>query len=73
MLDELKFEQELISYLETIGGTKQWEYRPDIKTTDQMWQNFREILERNNQDQLKGQPLTDSEFAQVHRQVYLRQ
>lgn len=69
MLDELKFEQELISYLETIGGTKQWEYRPDIKTTDQMWQNFREILERNNQDQLKGQPLTDSEFAQVQREV----
>lgn len=69
MLRELDFESEMIHYLETIGNTKQWEYRPDIKTTEQMWRNFREILERNNQEALQGRPLTDGEFAQVQREI----
>lgn len=67
MLSELGFESQMIQNPETVGNTKQWEYRPDIKTVDQMWQYFREILERNNQKALKGRPLTDSEFAQVQR------
>lgn len=69
MLNEAEFESELIRYLETVGNTKQWEYRPDIKTTEQLWQNFREILERNNQEALRGHPLTDGEFAQVQREI----
>ncbi|KFI69364.1 type I restriction endonuclease subunit R [Bifidobacterium magnum] len=65
MRNELEFEDELIHYLESIGGTRQWEYRPDIKTFDALWQNFREILNRHNMDKLAGIPLTNSEFAQV--------
>lgn len=62
--DELKFERDLIDHLVNLGGSKQWEYRPEIKTTAQLWENFKQILERNNQDQLE-KPLSDREFNQV--------
>lgn len=62
---EVAFESELIRHLESIGGSKQWEYVPSIKTLDGLWANFRMILERNNWDRLDGRPLTDAEFAQV--------
>ncbi|WP_251717593.1 type I restriction endonuclease subunit R [Lactobacillus agrestimuris] len=62
--DELKFEDELITKLTTLGGVKQWEYRPDIKTTEALWDNFKNILENNNQDKL-DQPLSKNEFNQV--------
>ncbi|RSX56377.1 type I restriction endonuclease subunit R [Bifidobacterium samirii] len=62
---ELEFEMDLIHHLETIGGSKQWKYEPDIKTTEQLWDNFRTILERNNAGRLDGRPLTDGEFSQV--------
>ncbi|NEG69222.1 type I restriction endonuclease subunit R [Bifidobacterium sp. BRDM6] len=65
MKNEAEFEEELIHYLESIGGTKQWRYEPGIKTIDGLWNNFRTILNRNNADKLGGQPLTDNEFAQI--------
>ena len=46
---ELAFETEVIDYLTKIGGVKQWEYKNDIKTTEQLWENFKIILEQNNQ------------------------
>ena len=61
---ELEFENKLINHLVNLGGSKQWEYRPEIKTTPQLWDNFKQILERNNQDRLE-QPLSDNEFNQV--------
>ena len=45
---ELIFENKVIDYLTKIGGTKQWEYRPDIKNTEALWNNFKRILEQNN-------------------------
>ncbi|BDR55023.1 DEAD/DEAH box helicase [Bombiscardovia apis] len=69
MDNELDFEKELINYLETLGGAKQWEYMKNIKTIDGLWENFREILNRNNADKLNGQLLTDSEFAQVKKVI----
>lgn len=66
---ELRFENELIAYLQHVGGSKQWEYRPEIKTTEQLWGNFRQILNRNNQGPLRGVPLSDAEFAQVQAVV----
>ena len=38
---ELKFELEVIDYLTKIGGVKQWEYKKGIKTTEQLWNNFK--------------------------------
>ena len=49
---ELKFENQLIRKLETLGGVKQWKYEPTIKSTNQLWQNFKNILEENNRDKL---------------------
>lgn len=66
---ELDFENNLIQYLQSVGGTRQWKYRPDIKTTDQLWTNFRSIIEINNQDRLKGTPLTDQEFSQIQAEI----
>ena len=33
---ELKFEDDLIHKLETLGGVKQWKYEPSIKTTEEL-------------------------------------
>lgn len=63
---ELVFEQEVIDYLTKIGGVKQWEYKSDIKTTEQLWNNFKQILEQNNRARLDN-PLSTTEFNQVKK------
>lgn len=44
--------------------TKLWEYEPKIKTTEQLWNNFKGILENHNQNTL-DHPLSTVEFNQV--------
>lgn len=63
---ELAFEKELVDYLTTIGGVKQWEYKKTIRTTEQLWANFKMILEQNNHARLPG-PMTVTEFNQVKK------
>jgi type I restriction enzyme R subunit len=46
--------------------TKLWTYEADIKTTDQLWANFKSILERHNQNAL-DHPLSTVEFNQVKK------
>lgn len=46
--------------------TKLWKYEPHIKTTEQLWDNFKAILERNNQNTLE-RPLSVVEFNQVKK------
>ena len=46
--------------------TKLWKYEPGIKTTDQLWENFKQILERHNQNAL-DRPLSAVEFSQVKK------
>lgn len=46
--------------------TKLWKYEPSIKTTDQLWDNFKKILEQHNQNVLE-QPLSIVEFNQVKK------
>lgn len=65
---ELKFEQEVVDYLTRIGGVKQWEYKEEIKTTEQLWDNFKKILEQNNQARL-DEPLSTTEFNQVKKVI----
>jgi len=43
----------------------QWTYRKDIKNEEQLWQNFKYILEQNNKAKLNDIPLSDSEFAKI--------
>lgn len=47
---------------------RQWEYRQDIKTTEQLWANFKQILEQNNPGRLT-QPLSVTEFNQVKKGI----
>ncbi|NFE65957.1 type I restriction endonuclease subunit R [Clostridium sporogenes] len=46
--------------------TKLWKYEPKIKTTEKLWDNFKEILERHNQNTL-DHPLSTIEFNQVKK------
>ena len=43
----------------------QWTYRPDIRTENQLWKNFKYILEQNNKAKLNGVSLSDSEFEKI--------
>ncbi len=61
--DELKLEKDLINQL--VSGKSQWTYEPSIKTHEDLWNNFRKILEINNKSVLADNPLTDSEFRQI--------
>ena len=51
------------------GGESQWTYRPDIRTEEQLWANFKYILEQNNKDKLNDVPLSDTEFAKIRNDV----
>lgn len=46
--------------------TKLWKYEPNLKTTEQLWDNFRAILEQHNQNTL-DHPLSAVEFNQVKK------
>lgn len=48
--------------------TKSWKYEAHIKTTEQLWQNFKTILEQHNQKTLEA-PLSETEFSQVKRVI----
>lgn len=60
---EAVLEKRLIDQL--CQGDSQWTYRPDIRTEEDLWENFRHILEQNNKAKLDDGHLTDSEFAKI--------
>ena len=64
---EALIEKKLIDQL--AYGDSQWNYRRDLKTETDLWNNFRYILEQNNKDRLNGAPLSDAEFEQVKNQL----
>ena len=64
---EKVIEDKLIEQL--VFGESQWTYREDLKTEEDLWKNFRYILEQNNKARLDGQPLADAEFEQVKNQL----
>ncbi|MDI3537274.1 MAG: type I restriction endonuclease subunit R [Eubacteriaceae bacterium] len=49
-----------------VAKTKLWEYKPEIKNTQALWDNFKQILESHNQSVLKA-PLSPTEFGQVKK------
>ncbi|MEJ8307336.1 type I restriction endonuclease subunit R [Saccharibacillus sacchari] len=63
---ELAFENEVVDYLTKIGGVKQWEYKKEIRTDEQLWDNFKITLEQNNRARL-DEPLSVTEFNQVKK------
>lgn len=48
--------------------TKLWKYEPSIRTTEQLWANFKRILEQHNQSTLEHE-LSTVEFGQVKKQI----
>ena len=64
---ESMIEKKLIEQL--VYGDSQWVYREDLKTENDLWANFKYILEQNNKERLNGEPLTESEFEQVKNQL----
>lgn len=62
---ERVMEDKLVHQLTT--GISQWTYRDDIRTDHDLWQNFRDKLEQNNQAALDGHPITDAEFEQIRQ------
>lgn len=51
-----------------VAKTKLWKHEPEIKTTEQLWDNFKRILEQHNQNTL-DHPLSSVEFNQVKRVI----
>ena len=49
-----------------IYTTNRWRHHPEIKTTDDLWANFKAILEQHNQNTL-DYPLSVVEFNQVKK------
>lgn len=64
---ERVIEEKLIDQL--VYGDSQWIYREDLKTEEDLWRNFKYILEQNNKDRLNGESLSDAEFEQVKNQL----
>ena len=64
---ESVIEQRLIEQL--CSGNSQWTYKPEIRTEEDLWANFKYILEQNNKAKLDGKPLTDSEFEKIKNDV----
>lgn len=64
---ESVIEKKLIDQL--CNGTSQWTYREDLKTEDDLWNNFKYILEQNNKAKLNDTALTETEFAKIKNDV----
>lgn len=60
---ESVIEKRLIDQL--CSEDSQWTYRTDIRTEEQLWDNFKYILEQNNKAKLNDVPLSESEFAKI--------
>lgn len=54
------------SKVDYVVKSKLWKYEPNIKTTEQLWNNFKAILEQHNQNTL-NHPLSTVEFNQVKK------
>ena len=67
MEPEASIENHLIKQL--IKGESQWTFRDDLRTFQDLWNNFRHILVQNNKDIFGEHPLTDNEFLQVQNQL----
>lgn len=64
---ETTIESELIERL-TLGKS-QWTYCENLKTEEDLWNNFKNILENNNRDKLNDIPITEIEFKRIKNQI----
>ena len=67
MQQEAEMEQKLITQL--THDEHQWTLREDLKTEEDLWNNFFTILQNNNRGVLDDVPLTDNEKASVRAKI----
>ena len=46
-------------------GDSQWEYREDLKTEYDLWNNFKQILEQNNKAKLHSMKLANGSWGKA--------
>ncbi|MBY0190129.1 type I restriction endonuclease subunit R [Bacillus aerophilus] len=65
--DESEIERQLI---EVMGeGHNQWNYRPDLKSEADLWQNLRKIITQNNLSEIGEHPISDKEFDKIKTEI----
>lgn len=65
--DEVEVERRLI---EVLGeGHNQWNYRPDLKSEEDLWQNLRQKITQNNLSEIGEHPITDKEFDTIKTEL----
>ncbi|WP_205802199.1 type I restriction endonuclease subunit R [Bacillus paralicheniformis] len=65
--DEAEVERRLI---EVLGeGYNQWNYRPDLKSEEDLWENLRQKITQNNLAEIGEHPITDKEFDTIKTEL----
>ncbi|MCY7864455.1 HsdR family type I site-specific deoxyribonuclease [Bacillus spizizenii] len=65
--DEAEVERRLI---EVLGeGYNQWNYRPDLKSEEDLWENLRQKITQNNLSEIGEHPMTDKEFDKIKTEL----
>ncbi|MBJ7951215.1 type I restriction endonuclease subunit R, EcoR124 family [Bacillus cereus] len=68
--DEAEVERRLI---EVLGeGHNQWNYRPDLKSEEDLWKNLRQKITQNNLSEIGEHPISDKEFDNIKTELLLR-
>ncbi|PJZ00593.1 deoxyribonuclease [Bacillus vallismortis] len=68
--DEAEVERRLI---EVLGeGYNQWNYRADLKSEDDLWENLRRKITQNNLSEIGEHPMTDKEFDTIKTELLLK-
>ncbi len=65
--DEAEVERRLI---EVLGeGHNQWNYRPDLKSEEDLWKNLRKVITQNNLSEIGEHQITDKEFDTIKTEL----
>ncbi|PEA90151.1 type I restriction endonuclease subunit R [Bacillus thuringiensis] len=68
--DEAEVERRLI---EVLGeGHNQWNYRPDLKSEEDLWNNLRQKIAQNNLSEIGEHPISDKEFDSIKTELLMR-
>ncbi len=68
--NEAEVERRLI---EVLGeGYNQWNYRPDLKSEEDLWNNLRQKLTQNNLSEIGEHSITDKEFDTIKTELLLK-
>lgn len=65
--EEIEVERRLI---EVLGeGHNQWNYRPDLKSEEDLWKNLRQKITQNNLSEIGEFPISDKEFDAIKTEI----